>query len=197
MAVHHAEDTPSHEKHFAGAGMLVIGALLVLAGIVFLFFEFAGISIDIGEDFWPFFIIVPGLVVFALAFGMSGKRGQDTAAAGSVITTVGLLLWIQNWFDLWATWAYAWALVAPTSIGVGQAVYGAIKGEPELMRSGLRLATIGFLIFLVLAAFFELVIGLSGFVVSRYGLPILLIAAGLLVLVLAFLRSRSSADDER
>lgn len=42
-----------------------------------------------------------------------------------------------------------------------------------------------------------LVIGLNGVAVSRYSLPILLIAAGLLVLVLAFLRSRSGADDQR
>lgn len=43
---------------------------------------------------------------------------------GSIVTILGLLLllMIQNSFDLWSTWAYAWTLVVLVGTGAGLAI---------------------------------------------------------------------------
>ena len=50
---------------------------------------------------------------------------------GSAVTMVGTILLFQNTFDYFQSWAYAWALVFPTSVGVGQLIYGSIKNRAE------------------------------------------------------------------
>jgi len=60
---------------------------------------------------------------------------------------------------------------------------GTLKNRPELVKSGKELIRVGLIIFVVAAVFFELVIGISGFGLGRYGLPLLLILLGLFLLV--------------
>ncbi len=60
------------------------------------------------------------------------------------------------------SWAYAWALVAPTAVGLGMLFYGMARGDGELVRDGLRMTATGIALFFGFALFFEGVIGLSG-----------------------------------
>jgi hypothetical protein len=96
---------------------------------------------------------------------------------------VGLILFFQNVTGHWASWSYAWALIAPTSIGLGMFGYALLKGKPELRRESLQIIKVGLAIFVVAAIFFELIVGVSGFGLGRYGWPILLIALGIFFLV--------------
>lgn len=177
---------------------LVIGGILVLLGACFLIWQVANFAIpvnlriDLGRYGWPLFILIPGGALFVVGMFLPRGAGQALTALGSIITATGILLAYQNLTNHWESWAYAWALVTPASMGLGWFLYGALHRDNKLARDGLRLATIGFGIFLVGAVFFELVIGISGLrsgLVS-IGLPILVILFGLGVLVAGLFRRR-------
>jgi hypothetical protein len=174
---------------------MAVGAILVLLGIFFLFTELLGLvfNIHLGQYFWPFFIIVPGAALLLLGLLGHMRAGEPLAMIGAMVTMTGLLLFFQNLTHLWASWSYAWALIAPTSLGLGQLAYGLVKGDTAMQRTGMRLATIGFIIFLVAGVFFELIIGVSGFGLGRWGWSLLLIAAGIVLLLRAILPGRRGA----
>jgi hypothetical protein len=161
---------------------LAIGVLLVVIGAGFLAVRQLGIDLD--EAGWPLFVIVPGLVLFTLAFVVGGRAGSGFAVAGAIVTATGLILAVQNATDLWATWAYAWALVAPGAVGLGLLVYGAATRQRDIALSGGWALLVGLALFLGFAFFFESVIGLSGDRIE--GLDALL-AGGLVVLGVAIL----------
>lgn len=167
----------------SGKGNVVLGAILILLGLAF--FLGQAFDLNLGRIAWPFFVIVPGLTLFVLALVVNGEAGEGMVTAGSIITSVGLLLFYQNLTNHWESWAYAWALVAPTSIGVGQSIYGLLRGPRELVSKGLEMAGVGLAIFLVAGAFFELVIGISGrrFPFGDLVWPLLLIGLGLFMLL--------------
>lgn len=174
------------ERRGVASASLVFGVILILLGILFL----AGqvLRIDVGALIWPFFIIAPGVALFVLALVTRGAASEPLAYVGSLVTMVGLILLYQNTTGHWQSWAYAWALVAPTSIGLGQIIYGTFKSRQELVKAGLRVAAIGGAMFLVGIVFFELIIGISGFGLGPVGWPLLLIGLGVLLLVASLWR---------
>jgi hypothetical protein len=185
------------EQRTGTAPGIILGGILVLVGFFFIVMQIFNFSFAIGSTLWPIFIIVPGLFLFGMALTKSGKDGERFANVGSIVTMVGLLLLYQNSTDHWENWAYAWALIVPTAMGVGQMVYGSMKHEPELVKSGARLSVIGAVIFLAGFFFFEVMIGMGGYALSRfgiarYGLPVLLIGAGGLLIVYNLLANRGS-----
>lgn len=156
------------------------GVLLIVLGIVFLvgqFFDF-----QLARYLWPFMVIVPGALLLWGAAGMEEEVGKAWAIVGGIITMVGVILFVQTLSDWWAGWTYAWALVAPTGPGLGLWLLGARKNRADFVKSGQELVRVGLVIFVVAAAFFELVIGVSGHSLGQYGLPLLLIALGLILL---------------
>ena len=172
-----------------------LGAGLILLGILFLIGRYVSslLDFDLGHYAWPFFIIVPGLLLFLVSFLFERRAGITLAMFGGMVTTTGGLLFFQNVFDLYASWAYAWALVAPTSIGVAKLIYGALRGLGDEVRSGLTMSGIGFAIFVIGGFFFELVIGIHGI---RFGLswlcwPALLIGLGVVLLLSNLLPRRN------
>lgn len=138
----------------------VLGLVLIVVGGAYLAARLAGI--DLAIIGWPAFVIVPGLVLFGLAVVVGGVGGAGLATVGSVVATTGVVLAVQRATGLWATWAYAWALVAPGSVGLGLVVYGLLTRQPALARSGLWPAAAGLALFLIGLLFFEGFIGLSG-----------------------------------
>jgi hypothetical protein len=140
--------------------MMVLGGLLVLLGALALAGRTLGVdALEIG---WPLFVIVPGLLLFALAVSARGPAGAGLAVPAGIVTMVGIVLAFQNATDLYATWAYAWALVAPGGVGLGLVVYGFITGQPEFARGGLPILGVGLALFLGFGLFFEGVLGLNG-----------------------------------
>jgi hypothetical protein len=161
-------------------GHALLGGLLILLGIVFLVGEL--FDIRIGSFLWPFFIIGPGVALFVLSLAVDDDTGQGMSAVSGLITMVGLILFFQNVTGHWASWSYAWALIAPTSIGLGMFGYALLKNKPELRRESLQIIKVGLAIFVVAAIFFELIIGVGSLSLGRYGWPLLLIAPGIFLL---------------
>lgn len=172
-------------------GSAVGGALLIVLGIVFLVGQF--FDIHLGQYAWPFMVMVPGIMLFLGATAVEEEAAKALAILGGIVTMIGVILLVQTITDLWASWAYAWALVAPTGPGLGLWLLGTMKERPELVKSGKDLTRIGLVLFVVAAVFFELVLGVSGFGQIRYGLPLLLIVLGLFLLLRNVAGGRSKA----
>ena len=172
----------------------LVGAILILLGIAFLMTRFliSVFDFDLGHYAWPLFIIVPGVLMFLSAFLLERQAGSILAMFGGMVSMTGIVLMVQNLFDLYSTWAYAWALIAPTSMGLAKMVYGALRGWGEEVRMGLTMTGIGAAIFVVAGAFFELVIGLNGFPlhVSWLCWPSLLIGGGVITLIINLIPRR-------
>lgn len=179
----------------------LLGASLILFGILFLIGRYVGawFDIDLGHYTWPFFIVTPGLLLFMASFAVERRAGLILAIIGGIVATTGAILLVQNTFDLFASWAYAWALVAPTSIGLAKLIYGGLRGLGDEVKSGLNLTGIGLAIFVIAGLFFELGIGISGF---RFGAawlcwPGLLIGLGIVLLLSNWLPRRNHLSDEK
>ena len=174
------------------------GAILILLGIAFLMVRFilSIFDFDFGHYTWPLFIIIPGVLMFISAFILERQAGVTLAMFGGMVIMTGGILMLQNIFDLYATWAYAWALIAPTSMGLAKLVYGALRGMGDEVKNGLAMATVGAVIFVVAGAFFELVIGLNGFGlnVSWVCWPALLIGGGVITLIVNLIPRRNSSS---
>lgn len=176
----------------------LIGAILILLGIAFLMVRFV-ISIfdfDLGHYTWPVFIIIPGVLMFLGAFILERQAGVTLAMFGGMVTMAGVILMIQNLFDLYATWAYAWALIAPTSMGLAKLLYGALRGLGDEVKNGLAMAGVGAVIFVAAGAFFELIIDLNGFGLNVSWLcwPTLLIGGGIITLIVNLIPRRNSSS---
>ena len=167
-----------------------LGVLLIVLGA--LFFVGQAVGFDLGRFGWPFFVIIPGLAVSGVGLALGDPTGERITPLGAAVTLAGVILLYQNTADHFESWAYAWALVFPTSIGLGQMAYGSLKGREEMVTTGRRLALIGVALFLIGAFFFELVVGISGFGfgLGRFGWPLLLVIVGILLLVSGFLYRR-------
>jgi len=176
----------------------LMGAILILLGIAFLIVRFI-ISIfdfDLGHYTWPLFIIIPGVLMFLSAFILERQAGVTLAMFGGMVTMTGGILMIQNLFDLYATWAYAWALIAPTSMGLAKLLYGALRGLGDEVKNGLAMAGVGAVIFVVAGAFFELIIDINGFGLNVSWLcwPTLLIGGGIITLIVNLIPRRNSSS---
>ncbi|MEW5991960.1 MAG: hypothetical protein AB1736_11535 [Chloroflexota bacterium] len=141
-------------------GMVVLGGLLLLLGGLAL----AGraLDIDLFAVGWPLLVVVPGLLLFAFALSVGGPSGAALAVPGGIVTMVGVVLAVQDATGLWATWAYAWALVAPGGVGIALLAYGIVTGQREIARAGLPILATGLALFLGFGLFFEGVLGLNG-----------------------------------
>lgn len=107
-------------KDYRVTGQIALAIGLIGLGILFLVGQLLGISL-IGW-LWPFFVITPG-VLFFVVMALGGKDASGFAIPGSIITTVGLILFYQNLTGHWASWAYAWALIFPTAVGAGMMIH--------------------------------------------------------------------------
>jgi hypothetical protein len=164
-------------------GETALGGLLLLLGVIVLLGQ--AVDLQVGEVGWPFFVIVPGLGLLGLGLAVRGRLGEVLAMVGGVVTMVGLVLLVQNATDRFETWAYAWTLVVLVGPGIGRWLAGAVRGRRDLVASGGWLVGAGLVGFVVLAVFFEVVVGLGGRwdgAASRYGLAAVLILAGLVLL---------------
>jgi hypothetical protein len=161
--------------------LIVLGVLALVAQI----FRF-----NIGSLIWPFFVILPGVLLFLFGLGVEGSLGEPVAMVSGIVTTVGLLLLYQSISGHWASWAYAWALVAPTGVGLAQMLYGALKNRRGTIRSGGSLVHVGLILFVAGLVFFELILNISGFGLVFIGWPMLFIGLGIYVLLRGVLQRR-------
>lgn len=166
---------------------LLAGIVLVVVGSLFLALRVADVSL--GAHAWPLWIVVPGVAMLLGSLAIPGRGGLGLAVPGAILATVGLILWVQDTYGLYGTWAYAWALVAPTAPGLAMLLHGVVHGDRDLVPEGLRVMLTGIGLFLGFGLFFEGVIGVSGHRIANLDqvLPYAVIGLGVLLVVLSLL----------
>jgi hypothetical protein len=180
-------------------GLTVLGTVLVLVGVGW--FVLRELRIDpfeaIADAGWPFFVIIPGVVMLIASLVRTPPHGVGLAIAGSIVTTVGAVLFYQQATGNWESWAYAWALVGPGAAGLGMAVYGLIFGQRDLLAAGARLVAIAAAIFAVGYWYFETIFatGRAPLELGQWW-PVVVVGSGLLALIAGFL-GRGSRNGER
>jgi hypothetical protein len=162
-------------------GAFVAGALLIVLGAAALVVRVSGVNIG-----WPVWVILPGLGLLVAAFALPEPGGSGLAAAGGIVTAVGTLLAVQDATGTYASWAYAWALVAPGGVGVGLLLYGLLTRRGDIARGGLASLITGMVLFLVGFLFFEGLLHLNGdrFAgLTSLSVPIVIMGIGAAILV--------------
>lgn len=176
-------------KQRSSATSIAAGIVLVVVGIFFLVIRL--LNIDLSTSGWPLYVIIPGLTLLVVGFA-SLRTGA--AIPGGIVTMFGLVLAYQSATGDWASWAFAWALVAPGGVGLGMFLQGIRLRNPTLTRQGRSTMFVGFVIFMIGFIFFESILNISGYDYGYFGkaaLPALLILVGLAVLARS-IRRRSS-----
>lgn len=166
----------------AGIALIVVG-LLALAGQIFRGFDFWG-------AIWPFFIIGAGALFFVGMFS-GGKSAAGLAIPGSILVAIGGMLFLQNLFDHWESWAYGWTVIL-MAVGVGIYIMGRYTENPGQRASGLSLLKVGAVLFVIFAGFFEMLF--NSFSFSRFLFPAALILFGA-YLILGRSRSLNKPQD--
>ena len=102
------------------------------------------------------------------------------------MTAVGAVLTVPDATGTYASWAYAWALVAPGGVGAGLLLYGTLTRRGDIAWGGLASLLAGIVLFLVGFLFFEGILQLDG---SRFGnltdvaVPIVIMGIGAVIVV--------------
>jgi hypothetical protein len=165
-------------------GSLVGGALLIIFGALALLGKIFW-NLDFWGTFWPFFIIGFGLLFFVGMFA-GGRSVSGLAIPGSIITTIGLMLFYQNLTNHWESWSYGWTVIL-MAVGLGIFIMGAWGQNATQRAAGLRVLRIGVIMFIIFGAFFELI-----FTAGRpFGLRSIIFPAGLILLGLYLILTRS------
>ena len=174
------DDTTPHGRSRSPSAF---GIALVVVGVAALALRQGGIGLFDLTPRWPFFIIIPGVVLLVLATLPKPPAGVWFAIAGAIITTVGAVLFYQQSTDTFETWAYAWTLI-PAAAGVATLGYGIVFRRRQLVAVGALVAAGAGVLFLAGLWFFEGVFatGRAPIDIATWG-PALLIAIGVLVVV--------------
>jgi hypothetical protein len=117
------------------------------------------------------------------------------AIPGSIFTAIGLMLFLQNLFGHWESWAYGWTVIL-IAVGVGIWIMGWYTDSHAQRESGLRVVKIGAVMFLIFGGFFEMIF--NSFAFSEYILPVALILLGAYLLLnrAGLLGARRDTPDE-
>lgn len=154
----------------SNAGALIAGTLLIVFGLMAMagqIFRF----VDWGF-LWPFAVIGFGILFFVGMFA-GGKPAAALAIPGAIITGIGLVLFFQNIANHWESMSYFWTLII-LFVGAGIYIMGWYGGDPNQKSSGVRLMKVGFILFIIFGAFFEMLF--SSF--NNILFPLLLILLG-------------------
>ena len=154
----------------SNAGTLVVGIALILFGLLALAGQVFRV-LDWGY-LWPFAIIGFGALFFVAMFA-GGKGAAAFAIPGSIISGIGLILLFQNITDHWESMSYFWALII-LFVGVGIYIMGLYGGDENQKRSGWNVMKVGFILFIIFGAFFEMLFSSN----SSILFPLLLILLG-------------------
>lgn len=166
------------------AGALVGGSLLILFGLLALLGQIFR-NFNFWNTFWPFFIIGFGLLFFVGMFA-GGRSVSGLAVPGTIITTIGLMLFYQNLTGHWESWSYGWTVIL-MAVGFGIFLMGAWGQSATQRAAGLRVLRIGLIMFIIFGAFFELIFT-SG---MPFGLRSIVFPAALILLGLYLILTRS------
>jgi len=169
--------------------VIVMGAILIALGILYFLLELIHINVNQLLHYgWPVLVAFPGVVLTVI--GMSVREVDSLCIPGAIVTVAGTVLLVQNLWNIFGTWTYAWALVAPGGMGLGMWLQGVVYGSAGLRATGAHTMGVGMVFFLAGLVFFERVLHVSGrptgplwiFVLSVI-LPLVIIIAGFVLLI--------------
>ena len=161
-----------------------VGAVVLIAlGVLFLSERFFGFSIFSLLNFsWPLWIILPGVALWFVAL-VGDQKTAPFAIPGSIVTGTGLILFFQNRFDYYESWAYMWALY-PVFVGFGMLFMGWRNNHEHTVNAARRLMSIGLTLFVIFAAIFEVFFfDHVGSLTGRFFVPLLFIGLGVWLLL--------------
>lgn len=169
-------DTRNRSSLAGGLLLIVLGGVFLAAQLYPQVFGWLD-----PERNWP--LIVIGVGFFLLIVGL--LSGVPTMAVPAcIVGGIGGILYWQNAIGAWESWSYLWTLI-PGFVGVGIMLSGLLSGE---VRSGVREGGRVLLVSLVLFAIFGSFLAGDRFAIPLW--PILLIAAGLVILVRTLIGER-------
>jgi len=174
-------NSEQHERNTRALGLLLlaVGAWILVARFI---------HIDLGFWLWPFWVIVPGGLIMALGFRDTHRSNEGLVTFGSIVAVTGIILFVQNITGQWQSWSYAWALLFPGSIGLGQYLWGKRAGDATKVQRGEKIMETAFVLFVAFGLFFEVVLGIGGFhlgTASSIVVPVLLIAGGVALYIMS------------
>jgi hypothetical protein len=160
-------------------GRIVTGILLVLLGGIWLIGQFIGQWVV--ADFWPFFLILGGLIFYAFFF-MRAQRPvgfEGMLFPGTYLIVVGLLFLLMNLIG-WHNMRYAWpTFVFGVALSLG-AMHQFGRQEPERKRA--ELLSAAKILTLISAVLYLVAIG------GIYLWPVALIIIGLAIIISGILK---------
>jgi len=163
------------------SGSLVVGIILIALGLLSLIGQiFRGFPFM--SYLWPFIIIGFGGLFFV---GMlaGGKSMAGLAIPGSIISGLGLMMFIQNLTGYWQSWAYSWTIIL-VLVGLGIFIMGLYTEDLQRRQAGLRVMKIGAILFIIFGGFFELVLNaFRPYGIQQYIFPVLLVVLGIYLVV--------------
>ena len=160
----------------SNAGALVAGTILIVFGLLALAGQFFRL---VNWGFiWPFIVIGFG-VLFFLAMFMGGRSAAAFAIPGSIIGGIGLILLFQNITQHWESMSYFWTLIV-MFVGIGIYIMGLYGGDANQKQAGRRVMKVGFILFVIFGAFFEIILFHS---FNNLVFPVLLIILGVYLIL--------------
>lgn len=143
----------SNAAALVGGTLLIAFGLLSLAGQLFR-------NLVIWSYIWPFIVIIFGGLFFAGMF-LGGKQVSGLAIPGSIISGIGLLFLYQSLTNHWESWSYGWTVII-FFVGVGIYLAGLYGGSERQKVAGSKVMRVGFILFVIFGAFFEMIFSFNG-----------------------------------
>jgi hypothetical protein len=160
---------------------LTFGVALILLGGIFLAVRFIpGLESQFSALMsWPMIIIAVGVGLLFLGL-LAGTPGMAVPAC--IVAGIGGILYWQNTTGRYETWSFAWALI-PGFVGVG-ILLASLLGDRQHRSAweGFNMIITSAVLFLIFGSIF------GGFESLGTYWPLLIVGAGVLLLVRAFIK---------
>ena len=160
---------------------LVVGILLIIAGLLFILFQAVPSLRALVNQANSWVLIIEAVAFFLLLLGIF-LRVPEMAVPAAIVAGIGGILFYQASTGNWESWSYLWTLI-PGFVGVGM-LAGYLLGGQSRYQLGAAFDTIGSS--LILFAIFGAIFG--GFRFLGIYWPLVLVAAGVLVFIRRLVR---------
>jgi hypothetical protein len=121
----------------------VFGIILIAAGVLLLVGQYTGFRL-FGDDFWPVFVLGPGLVFEYIYF--TSQRNPAFLVPGGILSVCGLLFFFENATG-WRFSEYTWPTY-PLAVAFGlYQLYGATGRHRALLMAVLMLSAVSIISF--------------------------------------------------
>jgi hypothetical protein len=141
----------------------IIGIILVLIGIFSMFGQY--FAFWNMEYLWPLIVVGVG-AGFIIAMLLGDRSLGGLAIPGTILITIGLILFVMNFTNTWEAWSYCWALIV-SAVGAGVWLNGVRSGQPELRKRGFDTLRVGLYLFIFFGVIMEFIFYVTG--AARWG----------------------------